>query len=109
MRAVFTITTTICSCLLLPAALLLFSCSRKKERLVQEAVAQRVADFQKKETAKCRADLLVEAGHIVDSLLLHEAMSEVQDSLKQRRPFKPLRPAVILPIDSLKIKPVFEQ
>lgn len=87
----------------------LCSCSRKKERLVQETVAQRVAEFRKKETAKCRAALLADAEHIVDSLLLYEALSDVQDSLKQLRPFKPVPPAIIAPIDSLKIKPIFEQ
>lgn len=76
---------------------------------MQETVAQRVADFRKKETAKCRTELLVQAEHIVDSLLLHEALSDVQDSLKQLRPFKPVPPATIAPIDSLKIKPIFEQ
>jgi hypothetical protein len=95
--------------LLLFAVVCMFSCSRKKERLVQETVAQRVAAFREKETAKCRAELLVQAEQIVDSLLLHEALSDVQDSLKQLRPFKPVPPAVIAPIDSLKIKPIFEQ
>lgn len=85
-----------------------FSCSRKKEQLILETVEKRVADFTKKEKIKCREELLAEAEHIVDSLLLTEALSEVQDSLKQLRPAKPLPPDTILPIDSLKIKPIFE-
>lgn len=95
------------SCIL--SLVLFFACSGEKERVVQEKVAQRVADFRKKETAKCRVDLLAEAGQIVDSLLLYEALSEVQDSLKQLRPFKPLPPIVIPPIDSLAVKPIFDQ
>ncbi|MCB9316275.1 MAG: hypothetical protein H6569_09065 [Lewinellaceae bacterium] len=94
---------------LLLFATVCFSCSRKKERLVQETVAQRVAEFRKKETAKCRAELLADAERVVDSLLLYEALSDVQDSLKQLRPFKPVPPPAIAPIDSLKIKPIFEQ
>ena len=85
------------------------ACSNKKERLVQQAVAQQVSDFRKKEKAKCRVELLEEAGAIVDSLLLHEALAEVQDSLKRLLPFKPIAPLAIPPIDSLMIKPIFEQ
>ena len=85
------------------------ACSRNKERIVLQTVEQRVTDFRKKETAKCRTQLLETAEQIVDSLLLHEALSEVRDSLKRLRPFKPIEPPNIPPIDSLMIKPVFEQ
>jgi hypothetical protein len=95
--------------LLIILALAGIACSKKKERLVQETIAERVADFEKKEKAKCREALLEEAEQIVDSLLLYEALAEVQDSLKQLRPFKPLPPIAIPPIDSLRIKPIFEQ
>ncbi len=89
--------------------LLIGACSKGKERIVSQTVEQRVSDFRKKEIAKCRTELLEAAEKTVDSLLLHEALHEVQDSLKRLRPFKPIAPPTIPPIDSLLIKPVFEQ
>lgn len=88
--------------------LLVVSCSRSKERIIREKVDERVSDFRKKETAKCQARLLKEAEQIADSLLLQEALQEVNDSLRQMRPFKPLPPPAIPPIDSAAIKPIFD-
>ncbi|MCK6691113.1 MAG: hypothetical protein L6Q97_03305 [Thermoanaerobaculia bacterium] len=84
------------------------SCKRGRERIIREKVDERVSDFRKKETAKCRAALLTEAEKIADSLLLYEALQEVTDSLKQLRPFKPLPPATIPPLDSAAVKPIFD-
>ena len=88
--------------------LLVSSCKQSKERIIREKVAERVTDFRKKETAKCRAVMLIEAEKTADSLLLYEALREVNDSLKQLRPFKPLPPAAIPPIDSAALKPIFD-
>ena len=92
--------------LMLPA---FFACGPSKEELVQTRVASLVADFRKKEARKCRDMLLTEAGKIADSLLLHEALDEVTDSLARLRPFKPVKPVAIPPIDSLQLKPIFDQ
>lgn len=72
-------------------------------------MAERVAEFREKEILKCRESLLVEAGKTVDSLLLNEALSEVNDSLARLRPFKPVKPADIPPIDSASVKPIFKR
>lgn len=88
--------------------LLPMACSQRKEQLVQQTVQQRVEEFRKKEIAKCRAELVTEAGRLVDSLLLHEALEEVQDSLHRLRPLKPIVPHAIPPIDSLHIQPIFD-
>lgn len=84
------------------------ACSGNKERIVQEKVAEQVAEFRKKEAPKCRAALLTEAGRIADSLLLYEALEEVNDSLRNRHPFRPVKPPRIPPIDSAAVKPLFE-
>ena len=84
------------------------ACSGRRERLVRETVAANVEEFRKKEQEKCRATLLAEAGQTVDSLLLYEALSEVNDSLAGRRPFRPARPGQIAPIDSAAVRPIFE-
>lgn len=92
----------------LSAILAISACSRNKERIIREKVAERVSDFRKKELAKCRTGLLVDAEKIVDSLLLYEALQEVNDSLRQKRPFRPLPPIAIPPIDSSAVKPIFD-
>lgn len=84
-------------------------CGPDKKQVIAEKVADRVADFRKKESAKCRESLLVTAESMVDSLLFQEALQEVNDSMKQKRPFKPLKPVAIPPIDSSGIKPIFDQ
>jgi len=85
------------------------ACSGDKERIVQEKVAEQVAEFRKKEAPKCRTSLLAEAGRIADSLLLYEALEEVNDSLRNRHPFRPIKPPGIPPIDSAAVKPLFEE
>jgi len=87
----------------------LVSCGGGKDRVIQAAVAERIAEFRKKEIIKCRELLLMEAGKTVDSLLLNEALSEVNDSIARLRPFKPVKPADIPPIDSASVKPVFKR
>jgi len=94
--------------ILLLATCLFFACGDGTERIVQEKVAERVAEFRKKEAPKCRAALLVEAGRMADSLLLYEALHEVNDSLRNLHPFRPVKPPKIPPIDSLVVKPLFE-
>ncbi|MCS7036255.1 MAG: hypothetical protein RMJ33_04960 [Saprospiraceae bacterium] len=82
-------------------------CGGDKERIVEEKVAERLAEFRKRETEKCRQALLAEAERLVDSLLLAEAMREVADSLRQLRPPKPVKPPLLPPWDSLPVRPIF--
>ena len=94
---------------LLLAAVFAPACSQQKERLIREKVAERVAEFRKKTIAECQANLLASAEKMADSLLLYEALNEVNDSLKRMRPFRPLPPGQIAPIDSGAVKPIFDQ
>ncbi|TNE54391.1 MAG: hypothetical protein EP344_14225 [Bacteroidetes bacterium] len=84
------------------------SCGKNRQEQVEAAVAERVAEFQQKQVQTCRVELLTEAEKIVDSLLLHEALQEVTDSLNRVRPARPLPPPAIPPIDSTGIQPIFE-
>jgi hypothetical protein len=84
------------------------ACGPDKEQIVAEKIAERVSDFRKKESMKCRAALLRDAESIVDSLLLEEARAALGDSLAALRPFKPPKPALIPAIDSLSIAPIFK-
>lgn len=83
-------------------------CGSDKERIVAEKVAERVAEFRKRETEKCHQTLLAEAEHLVDSLLLAEAISEVSDSLRNRTPPRPVKPPVLPPWDSSPVRPIFD-
>lgn len=83
-------------------------CGSDKERIVAEKVAERVAEFRKRETEKCRQTLLAEAERLVDSLLLAEAMTEVLDSLRNKVPPKPVKPPMLPPWDSSPVRPIFD-
>ena len=84
------------------------ACGPDKEAIILEKVSEREAAFRQKKLAECRTLLLAEAEQTVDSLLLLEAISDLSDSLARLRPGKPAKPAPVLPIDSLTVKPLFE-
>ncbi|MFN0214237.1 MAG: hypothetical protein ACKVT2_08275 [Saprospiraceae bacterium] len=97
---------------LVKGALLLLvfaSCEGDKEAVIQAKVAERVEAFRAKKVAECRDALLQSAERIVDSLLLSEAQNALNDSLARLRPGRPFQPAVIPPIDSLQVKPIFNR
>ncbi|MEY3239831.1 MAG: hypothetical protein RIR11_1269 [Bacteroidota bacterium] len=88
--------------------LLLFTaCGPGEEVLIRQKVDARVAEFSKKKRQECRSSLINEASKVVDSLLLAEAQTDLRDSLNRVRPFKPVEPPPVPPIDSLEVKPIF--
>ncbi len=92
-------------CLLLSVWL---GCGDDKSEIIRQKVAERLLDFRQKKSVECSEILLREAEQIVDSLLLTEATSAMNDSLGRLRPFRPLQPPPIPPIDSLKVHPLFD-
>ena len=85
------------------------ACGDSKEKIVQQKVSEAMIKFREKKAAECRAMLLQEAETIVDSLLLAEAQIDFADSLARARPQRPVRPTPVPPIDSLQVRPIFEQ
>ena len=83
-------------------------CGKDKPEIISQKVAETVQDFRQKKSAECREILLREAEEIVDSLLLTEATNAMSDSLSRLRPSRPVQPPPILPIDSLKVHPLFD-
>ncbi len=83
------------------------SCDRDVEVIVQEKVAERVDLFVRKKREECRDALMQQAEKTVDSLLLAEAQSALNDSLARLRPGRPFQPAPVPPIDSLNVQPIF--
>jgi len=88
--------------------LLILSCNQDKEAIVQAKVAERVNAFKSKKSLECRETLLEKAERTVDSLLLTEAQNALNDSLARMRPGRPFQPPAVLPIDSLKVSPIFD-
>ncbi len=95
-------------CLALGGLCFSAGCGPDKEEIIREKVAERVTTFKQKETAKCREALLSTAEHIVDSLLLSEALLGVSDSLARSRPVKPVKPQAVPTIDSSPVEPLFK-
>lgn len=93
--------------ILLSILLSVSACGPSQEKIVQEQVSQKVAEFRKKYTAECQARFLAEAERLVDSSLLAEAKAGLMDSLSLHKPGKPVQPAPIPPIDSATVKPIF--
>ncbi len=83
------------------------ACNKNKEEIIRQKVAENVSDFRQKKMAECRNILLLEAEETVDSLLLLDATNSMNDSLARLRPSRPVQPPPILPIDSLKVQPIF--
>jgi hypothetical protein len=83
-------------------------CKKDQEAVVNFKVEEIVKKFRDKKIMDCRGDLLSKAEKIVDSLLLQEARASLQDSLLQRKPFKPAQPESIPPIDSAVVAPLFK-
>src|SRR5262245_27583373 len=87
----------------------LIACGKRRARVIEAAVAERVNAFRQKQTAQCRDNLLVEAEKLVDSILLAEAQMALRDSLARTRPGRPPQPVRVLPLDTAKVKPLFDQ
>ena len=87
----------------------LFGCGPDEKTIIQQKVDVRIAEFVKKKKEECRKGLLEEAETVVDSLLLTEAQLQLRDSLNRARPFKPIEPPPVPPIDSLEVKPIFKK
>lgn len=85
------------------------ACKSDNQKLIREKVDERVAAVRAKKNMECREMLLNEAGKIVDSLLLEEAMGGLADSLMRLKPFRPGRPPALPAIDSSPVAPFFER
>ncbi len=90
------------------ACVIVSGCGKDKDEIIRLKATETVQDFRQKKSLECREILLREAEEIVDSLLLTEATDAMSDSLSRLRPSRPVQPPAILPIDSLKVHPLFD-
>ena len=85
------------------------ACTGDRERLLEGHINERVSDFKRKHAAQKKVQLLKLAGGIADSLLLNEAILAVKDSLANRKPWRPLEPPRVEPLDSGPVQPIFNR
>jgi hypothetical protein len=85
------------------------ACNLDRTAEVQEEITRRVERERKVYSEACRNKIMLSAEALADSLLLTEAKLQVNDSLRNRLPYKPLPPAEVAPIDTAVVKPLFEQ
>ncbi len=90
------------------SAWVIFGCEGDTSPVVEEKVREQVDEFRKREIEKCRRVLMAEAEHVVDSLLLKEAMAAIEDSLRRQYPPKPVKPPLLPPFDSAAVRPIFD-
>ncbi len=84
------------------------ACGSDRDALIMDYVSERVSDFERKEWKKCRDGLLEQASGIVDSMLLEEVTTDALDSLRSRKPWRPVVPPPIEPLDSGGVRPIFD-
>jgi hypothetical protein len=85
------------------------ACTKDRERLLEGYINERVIEFENKHAAQKKVQLLKLAGGIADSLLLNEAITSVKDSLANRKPWRPLEPPRVEPLDSGPVQPIFKR
>lgn len=89
--------------------LCLAACNQDKRAFIAEKVAERTVAYRIKKMSECRNAMVQEASVMVDSLLLLEARTQLNDSLSRSKPNKPFKPAPVPPIDTQSIQPIFKQ
>jgi hypothetical protein len=90
------------------AIVLSTGCKKDNNRTINARVEERVHAVRVKKMEECRLELFAEANKLVDSLMLAEARAGLNDSLLNRRPGKPYKPAPIAPVDSSPVGPIFK-
>jgi len=90
---------------------LFISCEQRDEaaiqNLLQEQVAENIAIFKARQTARCHKEALEEAILVADSILIAHALS-AKDTSRFVRPIKPIKPNVVLPTVTEPITPLFK-
>jgi hypothetical protein len=86
---------------------LIVGCESDRSAEMQAEIDKRVGRAKKQFEETCLNNTLRSAEAMADSLLLTEAKAMVNDSMRSHLPYKPLPPATVAPIDSLKVQPLF--
>lgn len=79
-----------------------------KDTLIEETVKNKVESFKRKKISTCTEEVINAALILADSLMIQLALNKVDTNSQIKRPIKPARPAIDLPVDTTPIKPLFE-
>ncbi len=89
--------------------LILPACETDRSAELEAEINKRVNQARKQYTEACNNRTMARAEKLADSLLLVEARQNVNDSLRNRLPGKPLPPAAVVPLDSSEVAPLFPE
>ena len=79
------------------------------ERLIKEMTEERLANYERIRTERCREGILDEATRIVDSLLIEEARKKKAFSDRPEIPSKPDRPEIVQLQDTTPLEPLLSE
>lgn len=78
-----------------------------RQAMIEKIVKEKVDSYKRKKTTTCNKTILEEAVEIADSIMIHTALHQVDTSSEITRPIKPVRPDILLPVDTSPIRPLF--
>ena len=79
--------------------------SGQREVLIQEKLVEKLDKFSLTLRENCRKDALETATTLVDSIIISMAKARKDSIDKPPKPEKPEKPLIILPADSMPVKP----
>lgn len=80
-----------------------------KEQAIEEKVEERLAEFKRIITARCRKQILEEAEVLADSIVMERARLLTDSLAKPEKPIRPERPEKMSIKDSLlQLAPIFD-
>jgi len=94
------------------ACMVFIACEHRDEAAIQalilEQVEKNVAVFEAKRLARCHKEAMEEALIVADSIVIARAMA-AKDTSSFKRPIKPKKPTMVLPVDNEPIAPLFQE
>lgn len=79
-----------------------------RDTYIQQLLNNRINNYKKRRIDNCVKDIIEEAGHIADSVLLQRALMSKDTLDRPQRPEKPSKPQEKQRPDSLELKPIFK-
>ncbi len=99
-------------CLLIGVCIGFGTCEQRDEEaiqtLIREQVEKNLAVFEAKQLARCHKEAMEEALIVADSIVIARALA-AKDTSNFKRPIKPQKPTVNLPVGDGPIVPLFQK
>lgn len=92
--------------------LVFIACEHRDEAAIQvlimEQVEKNVSAFEAQQLARCHKEAMDEALLVADSIVIARALA-AKDTSNFKRPIKPKKPIVTVPVDNGPIAPLFQK